>query len=81
MALTLKPFIAIGFDSTYDAMEAERLVKEQELPCRIIPRPIELGGAQCGLALRIQPEHKEQVFNLLDQHGVCMYGSMDFMDY
>lgn len=41
--------IVVSFSSTFDAMEAERLCMEADVPGRIIPVPEEI-KADCGLA-------------------------------
>lgn len=43
------------FASTFDAMEAERLCHEAQVPGRIIPLPVEI-DSECGLAWAMPPE-------------------------
>lgn len=47
-------FTVVTFKSTFDAIEAERLCKEHEVPGRIIPLPTQV-SADCGLAWRMPP--------------------------
>ncbi len=47
--------IVVSFASTFDAMEAERLCQEAQVPGRIIPLPVEI-DSECGLAWAMPPE-------------------------
>lgn len=76
-----RAYAAFGFDSTYDAMESERLCKEAQIACRLIPRPLELGGAACGFALRAFPQEKQAIADLLSLHGIVPFGSCELLDY
>lgn len=47
--------IVVSFASTFDAMEAERLCHEAQVPGRIIPLPVEI-DSECGLAWAMPSE-------------------------
>ena len=70
-ALQLKDFRVLGFASSAEALEAERLIKSSSLnlSARLIPKPACLGNAECGLALRYLPQEEEDVFSLLIDAG------------
>lgn len=68
MMCQFKTYIALGFSSTFYALEAERIVKEANIQARLIPKPEILGNAECGLALRIYPSDAQEVYALLTHH-------------
>ncbi|EPD78461.1 MULTISPECIES: DUF3343 domain-containing protein [Atopobiaceae] len=45
----------VAFDSTYEALECERVCKERSIPGRLIPTPVAI-KADCGLAWAMPPE-------------------------
>ena len=48
----------VAFDSTHEALECERVCKEQKIPGRLIPTPVEI-KADCGLAWAMPTEARE----------------------
>ena len=48
----------VAFDSTHEALECERVCKEQEIPGRLIPTPVAI-KADCGLAWAMPIEARE----------------------
>ena len=50
--------IVVAFDSTHEALTCEQMCKEQDIPGRLIPTPVEI-KADCGLAWVMLPAEKE----------------------
>ena len=48
----------VAFDSTHEALECERVCKEQEIAGRLIPTPVAI-KADCGLAWAMPIEVRE----------------------
>lgn len=64
-----KPALVITFDSTTQAMAAEKFCTEHSLPGRIIPVPREI-SAGCGLSWKAAPEAKDALFAALETAGL-----------
>ena len=60
--------ILIVFESTRAVILAEQECKNKGFKCIAVPAPRE-DRAQCGIALEVAMEHKEDVIDLLDQLG------------
>jgi len=60
-----RDFLVITFSETSDAMAAEKLFQERQIPGRIIPIPRQL-SAGCGLSWRTEPEARDAVRRELD---------------
>ena len=60
--------ILLVFESTRAVILAERECKSKGLKCTAVPTPREY-TAQCGIALEVAIEQKEEVIKLLDQLG------------
>jgi len=58
-------FLAV-FNSAHRVMKAESLLKSRGIPILLIPAPRQL-MTDCGLALRFNPETKDQVLEILKQ--------------
>jgi hypothetical protein len=54
------------FNSAHRVMKAESILKSHHIPILLIPAPRQL-MTDCGLALRISPEDREQVMGILEQ--------------
>ena len=52
------------FESVSHALRAEKLIKAQSIPCKLIPVPRHL-SSDCGVCLRFDLTEKERVENLL----------------
>ena len=50
--------IVVAFDSTHEALTSEQMCKDQDIPGRLIPTPVEI-KADCGLAWVMLPAEKE----------------------
>ena len=64
-----KPALVITFDSTTQAMAAEKFCTEQNLPGRIIPVPREI-SAGCGLSWKAAPDAKDALLAALETAGL-----------
>ena len=64
-----RDFLVITFSETSDAMAAEKLFQERQIPGRIIPIPRQL-SAGCGLSWRTEPEERDAVRRELDAAGI-----------
>lgn len=53
------------FRSTHDVIMAEKTLRRQGIPRRVIPVPRSI-SSQCGMALEIAPEDAEKAVELLD---------------
>lgn len=63
-----KDLVAI-FNSIHRVLKAEKLLKEADVEFLLIPVPRQL-SSDCGLALRIAPEHRQAVFAVLTAHDL-----------
>ena len=68
------PALILAFDSTSQAIAAERLFQEINLPGRMIPIPAQI-SAGCGLAWKAEPEQKQALLDALSKaelsYAVC----------
>jgi hypothetical protein len=53
------------FQSTHDVILAEKALRLEGIPRRVIPVPRSI-SSQCGMALEIAPEDAERAIELLD---------------
>lgn len=60
------------FDSTKEAMRAEKLIKESKIGARIISSPVEL-KANCGFSVKYGLEEEKSLFELFEANDV-VYG-------
>jgi len=58
-----------GFDTTHEALEAERALLEAQVHAVPIPTPRSL-GAHCGIALRIAPGDERAAAAILERAGI-----------
>ena len=69
-----RPALVIAFDSTTQALAAEKLFQESGLPGRMIPIPAQV-SAGCGLAWKAEPEQKQALLDALSDaklaYAVC----------
>ncbi len=68
-----KPALVITFDSTTQAMAAEKLCMEQGLPGRIIPVPREI-SAGCGLSWKALPSARDVLLPAMESAGLSWAG-------
>lgn len=61
-----RPALMIAFDSTSQAIAAEKLFQENNLPGRMIPIPAQV-SAGCGLAWRAEVDEKQVLLDALSK--------------
>ncbi len=66
--------LIVTFPNTHAALAAEKAIEESSLQARIIPVPVEI-TAECGLALSMSPELKED-FSLLAESQKLTYSEL-----
>lgn len=66
---TPRPFSALGFSTTHDALDAEALLGDMGIDVVPIPAPKEV-GALCGIALRLEPTDETRALEYLERAGI-----------
>lgn len=61
------------FDSTKEAMRAEKLIKENQIAARIISSPVEL-KANCGFSVKYELEEEKSLLELFKGNDVIFAG-------
>jgi len=79
MGRASQPFVAFGFSSVHDALEAEDVVRRAGIHAVPVPPPKELGEL-CGLALRVQPADAELADAAMRAAGRPPISRADFRD-
>jgi hypothetical protein len=74
-----REFTVYGFDSTHDALSAERLLVDMGVTVTAIPSPSELGSL-CGVALRIEPRDADRAERFLTASGLLWTGRTAVQD-
>ncbi|MGL4253241.1 MAG: DUF3343 domain-containing protein [Fusobacteriaceae bacterium] len=64
-------FILLAADSTSQVIQSEVLLKDGEVPCRVIPLPSEI-KASCGLSIKLQKEDLERALDILKAKNIHM---------
>jgi len=67
-------FVALGFGSTHDALDAEALLEDLGIDVVPIPAPSAIGSL-CGIALRIPPEQASRAEKYLLRGGIEVIGT------
>lgn len=62
-------FAVLGFESTHDALDAEKLIGDLGIEVVPIPAPKSI-GAHCGIALRIEVADEDRALGYLDAAGI-----------
>jgi len=75
-----RTYAAFGFSTTHAALDAERLLKDLGVPVTPIPAPTILGGALCGIALRLELSDVERAQTLLERAGIAVASSGEMQD-
>jgi hypothetical protein len=57
------------FQSTHDVILAEKAIRKEGIPRRVIPVPRSV-SSQCGMALEIDPENRQKAIELLETCGI-----------
>jgi hypothetical protein len=66
------PYGVVLFESVSHALRAEKIIKAEDIPCKLIPVPRQL-SSDCGVCLRFSTVHRQQVENALT-------GKLDFFE-
>ena len=74
-----RTFVALGFESTHDALDAETLLGDVGIEVVPMPTPSVL-GARCGIALRLDPSDERRAFEYLSRAGITVAGRGDITD-
>jgi hypothetical protein len=74
-----RPFVALGFASTHEALDAESLLLDLGIDVVPMPSP-KIIGAGCGIALRIPPADEVRASRYLENAGIRLTGRADFED-
>ncbi|MEQ8201191.1 MAG: DUF3343 domain-containing protein [Syntrophomonadaceae bacterium] len=69
----LKEYGIIAFQSTSQALKAERVLKEASAQFLVIPTPRQI-SASCGLAVKVAPENLDAVRAALEEKMVRIEG-------
>ena len=64
-----KPALVIAFDTTSQALAAEKLFADSGLPGRMIPIPSQI-TAGCGLAWKAEPEQRDALCGALERADI-----------
>ncbi|GAW93682.1 DUF3343 domain-containing protein [Calderihabitans maritimus] len=67
--LNLKEFWVITFSSTHDALHADKVLRQQNLPYLLIPTPREISRG-CGISVKLSGADLKQVLRILEDHKV-----------
>ena len=79
MSRESRPFVALGFASTHDALDAEGLLGDVGIEVVPIPTPAAI-GAGCGIALRLSPADEARASEYLARAGISVAARVDIED-
>jgi hypothetical protein len=65
--------LAILVHSTSHALKAEKALKKENIPCKLIPVPRHL-SSDCGVCVRVKSEDRDRVYELLEKVRVEIQG-------
>lgn len=72
-------FAALGFGSTHNALDAEKLLLDLGITVVPMPAPKEL-GTLCGIALRIELADEERATGYLEAAGITVSARIEIED-
>jgi len=58
--------IILIFESTYDVLKCEKILKQNEIPYEVLPAPREY-SSDCGMALKVEKGHLDKVNQLQEE--------------
>jgi len=64
-----RPFAVLGYESTHDALDAEKLLLDLGIEVVPIPAPKRI-AAHCGIALRTELEDENRAVGYLETAGI-----------
>jgi len=59
------------FDSTRAVIRAEKLCRQHQIPCQIIPVPRKI-SSECGMSIEISASFLEEVRDFLEENGLIV---------
>jgi len=71
MTRDARPFAVLGFESTHDALNAEKILIDLGVDVVPIPAPKTI-GAHCGIALRIELDDDDRASAYLGAAGIAV---------
>jgi len=74
-----RPYVAFGFASVHDSLEAESALAKVGVLSLAIPSPRELGEL-CGIALRLEPADMQAALAALETAGMRPVATADISD-
>lgn len=80
MTRRLQRYVVFGFPSTHDAISAESALKSAGIAVTAIPRPVSVGGADCGIAMRVAPADDERARHVLTECSIPIAVSAEIDD-
>lgn len=75
-----RPYRVWGFSSTHDAIAAEDALLAAGIAAQTIPRPAEIGGAECGISVRVPHEYEDAARAALEAARIDIVGSILVLD-
>jgi hypothetical protein len=75
-----RSYVAFGFASTHDALNAEALLEDLGMAVTPIPAPTSLGSL-CGIALRLEPGDASRARRYLADAEIAVSSSSDIDDF
>ncbi len=74
-----RPFAVFGFNSTHEALQAERALLAADIEVALIPTPRALGSL-CGFAVRVPAAMSEAAARILDDARIDPTGLIEIED-
>ena len=74
-----RSFVALGFASTHDALDAEALLGDVGIGVVPVPTPKAIGSG-CGIALRLEPTDEGRALEFLARAGISVAARIDIED-
>lgn len=82
MTLILRDYLFMSFHTTTDVMAAEEACRKAGVECRLVQLPSSMGDeAECGTALRVEPELGEKALAVLRAAGITPVASAIIRDF
>ena len=79
MSPSVRRFAVLGFETTHDAVTAERVLLGAGVAVLLIPTPKVL-GALCGLAARVGESDRFRARSVLEEAGIVVSGEAEIED-
>lgn len=79
MPIEVRPFVALGFATTHEALAAEQALDIAGIDAVPIPSPKSF-DALCGIAMRVAPDAESKALDALAQAGITPSRRADIED-